>query len=305
MIHCVEHDEKQASINAIRDVFPNCDEKLDIPHVIHNFKKAVRSLAKKERQDANIWADRCSSDLCIIMEHCLEQETEEKLEKRIDNMMDHYADNCGPLCLHSPDFIRGYQPLNDRAPFYLGLKQIIQNVKSKVPKIWKSKGVGKLTGLHTLIVRRVPKGTYFQHMYPCRVGIAIGEYTCGHLFFKNVMQSYGLKLSSFASLQLIKQKIQSKKDHIRKATPANRFRASLLQKAKQKRTLFFQRIPKRPPSQLRLSTLKKKMAQGVSKTSAPSHKSRKCSYCSHPGHTRATCTELKKAPPSTGSGILR
>lgn len=278
---------------------------MDIPHVIHNFKKAVRTLAKKERVDADSWGDHCARDLCIIMEHCAKEGSEAELNRRIGNMMNHYSDNCGPDCLHDPNFTRFYSPLNNRAPFYKGLEVIIQHVKNKVPKIWESKGVGKLTGLHALIVRRVPKGMFFRQAYPARVGIAIGEYSCGAQFFKNVMESYGLKLSPWSLQRFMKQFIQLRQDHIRKSSPANRLRITLLKKAKQKRAVLFQQIPKRPASQLRLVLKTKKGPQSISKQSAPSGRPRKCSYCSCPGHTRTTCKERLSAASNTGSEILR
>jgi hypothetical protein len=255
--------------------------------------------------NVEIWGDRCARDLCVILDHCERIGTEEELKKRIENMPEHYADQCGPNCLHDPNFAHSYTPLNISAPFYQGLKEIIKHLVEKVPKIWKSRGVGKLTGLHALIVRRVPKGMFFKRAYPARVAIAIGEYSCGPQFFKDMLESYGLKLSPWALTKLIRRFTQRERDHLRKASPRVRMRITQLKKGKRKRAHLFQAIPKRPATKLRLAQKTQKGPQGISKRSAHSCKPRKCSYCSGPGHTRKTCPQRLCTPPATGPGILR
>src|SRR3546814_5076165 len=103
-------------------------------------------------------------------------------------------------------------------------------------------------------------------------------------------------LPIWALQKLTKQFIQLRRDHLRKSSPAYRLRITLLKKAKQKRARLFQQIPKRPASQLRLTRKTKKGPQSISQMSAPSHKPRMCSYCSHPGNTKTTCPECVRAP---------
>jgi len=281
-------------MKAIRDVFPDCLEYVDPPHVIYNFKKVVRKAAKANHLNPDDWGDRCSKDLWLILCHCFANENEENLQRRLENMLMHYTGQHTHLCLHAESSTSTFASVNKDSGFYSGLSDAVQNLVSKIDRLWAARGTARLSGLHCSIAHKVPKGTFFKVNYAIGVAIAIGQYDEGFQFYQTILRSFGFPISARTNHQLNKLQRNIEKDHNRKASEPYRIRKIVLKRGKKKQRQWINSIPKRLKNAKRQRAKTKKRPGNLLNPSVFTKKVRHCHGCGQAGHDIRTCPNKRK-----------